>query len=208
MMISNLFRIGTACIATVCLTGLAAPAVAETARPSRPPPASAEAPDGEYVAPLSQTTQPSYVPQSVALSGPRMIRDWHEGDEIPYGYHPETRMRMGLMITGAAVLGGFYLYSGLIASAASDVSDSGSTDLTALYLPVLGPFVAMAQTESATGRYLLAIDGLAQSAGAFMLIYAMTSPKHVLVRNDLGLVTVVPMRLANDGTGIGVMGRF
>src|SRR5216684_6682295 len=45
--------------------------------PNWPPRQSnAPAPNGEYVTPLQQYTQPSYIPQSVAMSGPRMITDW------------------------------------------------------------------------------------------------------------------------------------
>ena len=43
--------------------------------PAYPSPPGTAAPNGQYVAPLYQTTQPMYLPQSVALSGPRMIKD-------------------------------------------------------------------------------------------------------------------------------------
>jgi hypothetical protein len=36
----------------------------------------------------------------------------------------------------------------------------------------------------------------------------MASPKPVLVRNDLAMVTVTPVRLGRDGNGVGVVGRF
>jgi hypothetical protein len=166
------------------------------------------APNGEYVAPLSQETQPTYVPQSVALSGPRMIKDWDPGQPIPYGYHAETRARKGPIIAGALVFGVPYLYSAFAASIGEDASrSSGSNPVASLYVPVLGPFLEMSQTDSATARFILILDGAAQATGAALLVYGIMSPKPVLVRNDLAM-TVVPMRLAHDGTGLGLVGRF
>jgi hypothetical protein len=174
-----------------------------------PPPPYAVAPNGQYVAPLQQTTQPSYVPQSVALSGPRFIKDWQPGEEIPYGYHPESRVRKGAIIGGAIAFGVPYLYSALIASAGSDLAGaSGDNKVADLYVPVFGPFMEMSQTSSATARYVLMLDGLAQGIGAGLFIYGVVSPKPILVRNDLALVTVTPVRMGQDGNGIGVMGRF
>jgi hypothetical protein len=174
-----------------------------------PPPPYAVAPNGQYVAPLQQTTQPSYVPQSVALSGPRFIKDWQPGEEIPYGYHPESRVRKGAIIGGAIAFGVPYLYSAFIASVGSDLAGaSGDNKVADLYVPVFGPFMEMSQTSSATARYVLMLDGVAQGVGAGLLIYGLVSPKPILVRNDLALVTVTPVRMGQDGNGIGVMGRF
>jgi len=175
---------------------------------TRPPPSSALAPNGEYVAPMSQTTQPTYVPQSVALSGPRVLRDYQDGDPIPYGYHRETRTRKGAIIGGALALGIPYLYSGLIASAGSDTSSSGGNKVADLYIPVLGPFLEMGQTNSATLRYVLFLDGAAQTLGAILLVYGVYVPRPILVRNDLAMVTVTPMVLGRDGNGVAFAGRF
>jgi len=174
------------------------------------PPASAVTPYGEYVAPMAQQTQPSYVPQSVAMSGPRMIKDWDENQPIPQGYHRETRVRKGMVISGAIVFGVPYLYSALIAAVGSDIASSTgeSNKVGALAVPVLGPFIEMGETGSSTANFMLAIDGVAQAAGAFMFIYGLTSPRNVLVRNDLAMVTVTPMRFGKDGSGLGLVGRF
>jgi hypothetical protein len=188
---------------------------APRARPSAPeaaptpePPPSAVAPNGQYVAPLSQTVQPSYVPQSVALSGPRVLRDWDDGRPVPYGYHEETWFRRGLLTGGLITFGVPYLLSGMVASTVADSAGSGSNTANSLYVPLVGPFLEMGQTSSATGTYFLTIDGLAQLAGAAMIIYAIASPRSVLVRNDLAMVTVSPMRLGKDGSGFGLLGRF
>jgi hypothetical protein len=171
------------------------------------------APNGEYVAPLSQTTQPNYLPQSVALSGPRFIKDWDEGQPIPYGYHEETRVRKGLVITGAVLFGTLYLYNAFFASIGQDAANSssgsgGDNKVGWLYLPVLGPFLEMTETSSATLHFLLVLDGVAQGVGVTMLVSALMYPKHLLVRNDLATMTVVPMKIGMDGQGLGLVGRF
>jgi hypothetical protein len=189
--------------------------------PSQPPPASARAPNGEYVAPLQQQTQQVYVPQSVALSGPRIIRDYQDGETVPPGYHAETRVRSGLVVGGAVTFGCLYMLSVLTAAIVSDAhrstvaySSSGSSTRTSsdnadfLYVPVAGPFLQMTKTISSTGNVMLAIDGIAQAAGATMLIVGLTSPKTVLVRNDLGEVRLTPMKVGERGSGLGLVGTF
>jgi hypothetical protein len=172
-----------------------------------PPPASAIAPNGEYVAPMAQTTQPVYVPQSVAMSGPRFIKDWEPGQPIPYGYHAENRVRKGPIIAGSVLFGVFYGLSSFSASVGQD-SSTGTNRLESLYIPVVGPFAQLFQTHSsATGDYFLIVDGGAQAAGVILFIYGMTSPRPLLVRNDLAF-TVAPMKLGRDGNGFGFVGRF
>jgi hypothetical protein len=179
--------------------------------PSQPPPASARAPNGEYVAPMAQQTQQVYVPQSVALSGPRVIKDYEEGEAIPPGYHAETRVRSGLVVGGAVTFGCLYLLSVLVGATITDASNkygNGNESGELLYIPVAGPFLQMTRTESSAGNTTLAIDGIGQAAGATMLIVGITSPRTVLVRNDLGEVRVMPMRMGEGGTGLGLVGTF
>lgn len=202
-------RLAPAFVALVVAT-TAAPAARAQAiplPPPQPPPASAQAPNGEYVAPLQQQTQQIYVPQSVALSGPRVIRDYEDGDRLPPGYHAETEMRKGLVIGGSITFGVMYLLTVLVGAGIDDAS-RGSESGAFLYVPVAGPFLQMTKTESATGNVTLAIDGVAQAAGATMLIVGLTSPKTVLVRNDLAEVRVAPMKVGQSGTGFGLVGSF
>src|SRR5262245_9958377 len=58
-----------------------------------------------YQAPLSQTTQSTYVPQSVALSGPEEITNFDEHRPVPDGYTLVHRTRKGLLIGGGVTLG-------------------------------------------------------------------------------------------------------
>lgn len=177
-----------------------------------PPPPEAQAGNGQYVAPLQQQTQQTYVPQSVALSGPRIIRDWHEGEPIPPGYHPSTRIRGGLVGGGLGLFGGTYAISLIVAAVGQDsCSYSGCTNSAApLFIPVVGPFVTMGNTDSATADVFLVLDGLAQAGGLAMFIYGLAVPKTVLVRNDLGMfknVTAAPL-VGRGVTGLSLSAQF
>ncbi len=202
----------------VALAILASPLAARAQDGAYPPPGSvapvpdsARAPNGEYVAPMQQQTQVVYVPQSIAMSGPRIITDWEDGEPIPQGYHRTTRARTGMIVAGAVTFGTLYLISLLVASAGSDVANAGGTTnpVASLYIPAIGPFIQMTNSSTATGNVFLAIDGIAQSAGLAMLIYGITSPRTVLVRNDLATQLVVtPMHVGQSGYGLGVFARF
>ncbi len=191
-----------------------------------PPPPDANAQNGQYVAPMQQQTQQTYVPQSVAMSGPRVIRDWHEGDPIPPGYHPATRTRSGLLAGGISMFSVPYLISVLVAAGNADTGNAN-----ALYIPVIGPFIQMGNVKTgsktcdsfgycyysgtdpagvAVADVFLVLDGVLQGLGVAMAVYALAVPKTVLVRNDLGAlknVTVTPM-VGRTMTGLGVTGQF
>jgi len=174
------------------------------------PPMAPAGPTPVYTAPLSQTTQPTYVPQSVALSGPEEIDDYDFSRPTPVGYTVVKRKRLGMLIGGGVTFGVSYGYSLLFAAAGHDEAQygDGKNELASLAIPVVGPFLQMAQTDSATLRVLLAGLGAAQTTGAIMLYLGLTTKKSVLVRNDLvGNMTFTPM--AGDGaTGMMVSGRF
>lgn len=196
-------------LTAVTATAAAQEQPADTARQPAPAPGYAPAqPSGGYVAPLSQQTQPTYVPQSVALSGPKEITDFNEDGPIPAGYTPVERTRKGMVISGSILFGSLYGLSALVAAADAD---SYRPDLQALWVPAVGPFVQMFQTESAVGNFFLAIDGVGQTAGLAMFIYGLASPRTVLVRNDLAqvkpTVTVAPMS-ARGGGGLSLVGTF
>jgi hypothetical protein len=164
----------------------------------------------QYTAPLSQTTQPSYVPQSVALSGPHQLA-YHEGEPVPPGYTPVQRVRKGAIIGGAILFGSLYMMSTMGAAANADDSSHRSSELVGLWVPAVGPFIAMAGTSDSIGKYFLAIDGLGQVAGSALLLYGLLSPKTVLVRNDLTVskpkVSAAPIA-AGKAPGVGLVGTF
>jgi hypothetical protein len=185
-----------------------------------PPPPGAVAGDGQYVAPMQQQTQQTYVPQSVAMSGPRVLRDWHEGEPIPPGYHPATRARTGLIAGGLTMFGAPYLISVLVAAGNAD-----SGNANALYIPVIGPFIQMGNVPGRTDQYgfntcdasctgvadvFLVLDGVLQAAGIGLFIWGVAVPHTVLVRNDLGKVKFNPPTpfVTHNSAGMALSGTF
>jgi hypothetical protein len=187
------------------------PPAAEAAVPAptqSPPPNYPQYPAG---APYQQYPgpPPTYGPQA-PVAWPRYIKDWDEGQPVPYGYHPETRARKGLVIPGAVVFGVAYLLSTLVASADNSSYDGGDR-YNALWIPVVGPFIQLGRSNNPSGNNdSLVFDGLAQTAGLTMLVLGLAYPRRILVRNDLGSLSFAPtpMKVGSDGTGLGLVGRF
>jgi len=179
------------------------PGVAQSAPPVYGQP---QSPQGTMSNPIIVQFHPETggIPTTVAMSGPRIINDWEEGDAVPYGYHPESRVRRGLVIGGAIPFGIFYLFSAMTAAIASDAGD----DDGALYIPAIGPFIQLAKSDSSTARFFCALDGIVQTGGLAMLIYGIASPKTVLVRNDLGLQLHLRPVATRNGMGLGLGGTF
>lgn len=179
-----------------------------------PPPPPPPPPPGGYVAPLAQQTQGTYVPQSVALSGPEEIDSRYSGQRAPDGYTAVQRARKGLLIGGGVTFGVSYTYSVLIAAVGSDIasSDGGTNEAGAMWIPVAGPFLQMANTDSATFRVLLAGFGIAQVTGAVLLYKGLTTKKTVFVRNDLvsglDIAPMAPTSSNNYATGMLLSGSF
>ena len=180
--------------------------VVDEQMPPPPPPPPVLRP--VYQAPLSQETQSTYVPQSVALSGPEEIKDYDSSRPAPEGYTPVMRTRKGFLIGGGVTFGVSYGISVMTAAIGEDVSTDGENEVASLWIPVAGPFVQMAQTESASAKVFLFGLGAAQVTGAILLYKGLTSKKRVFVRNDLvGSMNIAPM--AGDGTtGAMLSGRF
>jgi hypothetical protein len=180
-----------------------APGWADDAPPPRPMPLPV------YPAPLSQETQSTFVPQSVALSGPEEITDFDSNRPVPVGYTPVQRPRKHLLVGGAVTLGVSYGLSAFVAAIGEDSGrSSGKNEVAALWIPVAGPFVQLGQTDSATAKFFLVGLGGAQLAGAIMLYYGMTTTRRVLVRNDLvGSLAITPMA-GGGASGMTLSGRF
>ncbi len=185
-----------------------APSDTEEAPPAPPSvaPAPVYTPKPIFPAPLSQTTQSTYVPQSVALSGPNLIVPEEDTQAPPDGYSVSYRRRKGLLIAGPITLGVPYFYSALVASIGHD---SGTSSVDPLIIPVVGPFIEMGNTNGSwTANLVLAADGAAQVAGAVMLYYGLTSKKRVFVRNDLLSNTMVLPTANPHGGGFALSGSF
>jgi hypothetical protein len=180
------------------------------ARADDDPPMPPRQPLPVYPAPLVQTTQSTYVPQSVAMSGPEEITDFDFSRPVPMGYTPIARTRKHLIVGGAVTFGVVYGLSVLVAAAGED-SARGSGEpskVSSLWIPVAGPFLQMGHSDLATEKVFLFGAGGAQLAGALMLYYGLTTKEHVLVRNDLvGSLTVAPLA-GHGASGMALVGRF
>jgi hypothetical protein len=195
----------------VIALSLVVPLVALLHAPARAdddPPRPQPMPLPVYPAPLAQTTQSTYVPQSVAMSGPEEITDFDFSRPVPLGYTPIERTRKHLLVGGGVTFGVVYGLSAFVAAIGEDAARGGHNEVGALWVPVAGPFLQMGQTGSATGKFFFASVGAAQLAGALMLYYGLTTKERVLVRNDLvGSLTVAPLA-GNGASGMALAGRF
>jgi hypothetical protein len=152
--------------------------------------------------------------------GPARLR-YEEGDPIPPGYHVVQRARGGLVIAGTIT---FSVSYGIALSAAmiNDFDDQTHW----LAIPVVGPWLMMwdrsrpnCDSQTGTGcveesletvlRFYLAIDAIAQAAGAGMLAFGIAGRK-ILVRDDnpYASVRLVPGRIGAVGYGATLVGRF
>jgi hypothetical protein len=190
---------------------LALPLVAvlhATARADDDPPPVRRGPVPQYPTPLAQETQSTYVPQSVALSGPNEITNWDSSRPVPDGYTPVERAHKHLIVGGAVTFGVGYGLSAFVAAIGEDTRHNGTNEVAAMWIPVAGPWIQAGQTDSSTGKFFLVGMGSAQVAGAIMPYYGLTTTQRVLVRNDLvGSLTVSPMA-ARGASGMVLSGRF
>lgn len=174
---------------------------------AQPPPAGYAPPPAGYAPPPGYALVPAYSYPVLAPTGPETM-PCEDGYPIPDGYHPEKRVRKGLIIAGAVTFGVMYSMSAF--SAAKGDGDK------ALFVPVLGPFIQLGHLDSSpiapyVGAILVA-DGVAQTVGVAMLIAGLASKKHVLVRQDVATTTVritpLTMGYAGAGVGIGLAGEM
>src|SRR6185437_10250215 len=151
-------------------------------------------------------TGPAPYPGPYAQSAP-ILTDWDISQPIPTGYHAKSRIRLPWVIAGSALLGAAYVptFIGGVAGAAG-----GTRAAAAGVVPVLGPFVWMSQLHG-SGQWadtFLVVDGLAQVAGAAAIIVGIAAPRHVLVRDDMAKVHIMPTPISfgRSGGGIGLTG--
>jgi hypothetical protein len=155
---------------------------------------------------------PGYGPQPyrAPIYAPEEITDVDDSTPVPYGYTKVSRTRKGLIIAGAVTLGATYLATSFVAAGVDTVNkaEGSNTDVTPAYVPVVGPFLEIGQTDSSIARFFLTVSGVGQTAGAIMLVYGLTSPRTVLVRNDQLSVTSIAPLVAPGASGLSVVGRF
>lgn len=192
---------------------LASLAIASTASAQQPPQGYVQvapappAPPPQYVqVQPGYAPPPGYVTVAPPPPPPRALA-YKEGDAIPAGYHPESHVRKGLVVGGTVMLGSLWLISSITAAAEHDAGASG---FDALYVPCVGPFIAMGtakDSSSATGNLALAIDGIAQTGGLAMTVAGFALTSTTLVQNDAVTVRAAPI-VAGSGMGFGLRGTL
>ncbi|XXY51261.1 hypothetical protein WME91_08975 [Sorangium sp. So ce269] len=171
--------------------------------PRPPPPVQAQPP------PAPQAPPPADLhgdPGAPAV-GPKVL-PWREGEPVPPGYHPDTRVRKGLVISGAIVFGTVYLFTAI---GGADAVYRGSSGYAALFVPCAGPFLTLATTrQDSLERMGLVLDGLVQVTGVALLLPGLLVPRTVLVRDDVSKAFVLPapMSFGPSSAGLGLVGRF
>jgi hypothetical protein len=164
------------------------------------------APPPQYGPPPGPTyyVQAPQAPAAPPL-GPRVLRNWDDSQPVPPGYHVEEHARKGLVIGGAVMFGTMYLLTALGAAIAQDNGGGAA----ALWVPAVGPFIQMGQSGSATGGFLLALDGVIQVGGLAMFTIGLAAPRTEVVRDGIGSLTIkVSPIIAGDSRGMGLVGTF
>jgi hypothetical protein len=138
------------------------------------------------------------------------------GEHIPPGYRLEERRIKALTVTGPVVLGISYVGGLVVVSALGFPNSSGW-----LALPVAGPWVTLATRKDSCdlrpqrgcdgldnlARFYLAVDGVAQLAGATVTIFGITVRRKRLVRDSISAIVIKPARIGS-GYGLGAFGSF
>lgn len=198
--------------ALAALTVLAPGLAAADAQPADPPPPQPyPPPPGGAMPPAPPGYAPVYGPQPpTQLYSPPEITDFDDSAPVPYGYTKVSRTRKGLIIGGAVALGATYLFTAFVGAVADDINkaDGTNANVAPLFVPVVGPFLELGETDSSIARFYLTVSGLGQTAGAIMLVYGLTSPRTSLVRNDQLIVTSIAPLIAPGASGLSVVGRF
>jgi hypothetical protein len=123
------------------------------------------------------------------------------GAPIPEGYHLERAEN------DAAATARFcgLLFFGLSYASAYTSAVSYPGRLGALYLPVLGPWLALGHIDEGFGKVLLATDGALQGAGVVLLAGGLIGARQRLVRDADQSVALM---IAPAPTGLRILGSF
>jgi hypothetical protein len=112
------------------------------------------------------------------------------------------------VVAGAVTFGVVWLLNALVASIGIDIRQGQAWPL---FIPIVGPFIAMGTFHSlqATDAFFLTLDGLVQAGGAAMLIAGFAVPKQQLVRNRYAsLFLPMPISFGQGSAGIAFSGTM
>jgi hypothetical protein len=126
---------------------------------------------------------------------------YRPGMALADGYHVE---RAEADAPATARLGGA-LFVGIGYGCAYVAAVSYPSRLGALYLPVLGSWIALGHVPTTEGKVLLATDGALQTAGAILLVGGLVVAGRQIVRDQVDSFALV---LVPSLRGFGVAGRF
>lgn len=188
-----------------------------------PPPGYGPPPTGYAPPPSGYGPPPGYAPPPPGYPWAGRPREEQlpaviphdEKAPIPPGYHPDTRIRKTLVIAGAVTFGATYLYT-LSQALNRDTSlDGGDDGVSPLVIPIVGPFVALGDTNS-QGEHAgmapssLILSGLAQTVGVGLAVAGIVFPQKVLVRDATGkpALSVAPVLVGSGGMGVWLSGSI
>jgi hypothetical protein len=194
--------------------------------PSRalPPPAAEPLPPPIPLAPPSappEVVSPVPVaptPPATAASAPDEHYPWDPDTPVPSGYVLRSRPDTGLIFGGSAMVSIGWVTSiavGLLAAQSEtergiDGDGVEAKDWTPLYVPLGGPFVAVASVDSGgVGTALLVADGVLQLAGVGLILMGSLDQSHRAVRVApvSGSLTIAPT-VSAAGRGLVLEGAF
>ncbi|MCC7542676.1 MAG: hypothetical protein IT379_41050 [Deltaproteobacteria bacterium] len=178
--VERLRKLGTSTIAAALVPAFVATMLPQTSNAQPAPPPS-------YGGSVQVTAQPAPYPQYGggypqpggygAYPMPRREVPYDEGMAVPPGAVVIERTRRAMWITGLTLFFSFYGISVLVAASVTE------SEVTPLWIPVVGPWMMWANLDDddAGGRFLLALDGLGQVAGALLFVLGLTVTRRYIV---------------------------
>jgi len=189
-------------------------------------------PPSQYGYPPSAAyPQPYYLPP---VDMRPAVLDYDPDKPIPPGYRLESSARKGFVVSGSIIFGISYGIALLVAASStessSSYSSSSSNDVpfnnSLLYIPVLGPWLALAtvkdtscsssstyyyscdNSDASDWKTLLVVGGVTQTLGAGFIILGLASRYHQLVLTEHVRASVLPVQMGRTGQGLAMVGSF
>lgn len=127
------------------------------------------------------------------------------GGRIPDYAHIETKPNLALLGSGSAILGTAYFISMAYALSTCGAQMDCRSGSGWLYVPVVGPFVTAAQSQTTGGAALAAFDGSMQVLGAVLAIASVAAPRKFVVWQDKTTsISVAPTSSGPTAAGLAV----
>jgi tetratricopeptide (TPR) repeat protein len=194
-------------------------------------------------APYGAAPQPGYPRPGYPAPDTRpLVMDYDSDKPIPPGYQLESNSRRGLVVTGAIIFGISYgialgVASSTTESSTSTPSTSSSSSSSnqvpykssSLYIPVLGPWLALDSVRTKTcskssssyqsctndnntanaWKAALIVGGATQALGFGFVVLGLAVRSHQLVLDTEHVrASVLPVWMGNSGQGLAMVGSF